>query len=155
MNYDCDFDAVNLYKTILHQLTSLAVRGRSVAPISSSKSKTASDDFKISLAGLEVLVVILQGFLKALHLPGGEDIINEQRSRVRGALQLDVGLVAKKGNSNKASADENAITNDDIQIGTEDLALKIVDAFDKKQLAQQNFETGCIKFKMSFKQGVS
>lgn len=155
LNYDCDFDAVNLYKTILHHLTSLAVRGRSAAPIANSKSKIVSDDFKISLAGLEVLVVILQGFLKALHLPGGEDIMDEQRSRVRGALQLDVGLAAKKDEEKHGSFDNNVITNDDIPIEAEDLALKIVDAFDKKQIAQQNFETGCIKFKLSFKQGVS
>jgi len=154
LNYDCDFDAVNLYKTILHHLTSLAVRGRSGAPTSASKHKLISDDFKISVAGLEVLVVILQGFLKALNLPGGEDAIDEQRSKVRGILQLDVGLAAKD-KIETTTSDDDLNSGEDIQIGTEDLALKIVDAFDKKQLAQQNFETGCIKFKLSFKQGVS
>jgi brefeldin A-inhibited guanine nucleotide-exchange protein len=153
LNYDCDFDAVNLYKTILHHLTSLAVRGRPGSSASGSKHKVISDDFKISVAGLEVLVVILQGFLKALNLPGGEDAIDEQRSKVRGLLQLDVGLAAKD-KVQSTSSDNDLNSGEDIQIGTEDLALKIVDAFDKKQLVQQNFETGCIKFKLSFKQGL-
>ena len=162
LNYDCDFDAVNLYKTIVHHLTSLSVKGRSVQT-PSSKTKSQTENFSLSVAGLEVFVVILQGFLKALDLPGGDDNFDEERSKVRGSLQLDVGMAVKAevGNNlrKQVSTDEMAVTAEEIENiesspSAEDVAGKIVDAFDKKRAAQQNFELGVIKFKLSAKQGL-
>lgn len=162
LNYDCDFDAVNLYKKIVHHLTSLSVRGRSMQT-PSNKSKPVSENFLLSVAGLEVLVVILQGFLKALDLPGGDDKFDEERSKVRGSLQLDVGMAAKSEDDGdmkiKPSQDDLTVTAQEIEnmenaTSNEDVTGKIVDAFDKKRIAQQNFELGCVKFKLSFKQGL-
>jgi brefeldin A-inhibited guanine nucleotide-exchange protein len=165
LNYDCDFDAVNLYKTIVYHLTSLSVRGRTSAPTPTAKAKPASEKFSLSVAGLEVLVVILQGFLKALDLPGGDDIPNEERSKVRGSLQLDVGMAVKSEMDKsirkpRQVAEEVTVTAEELKnmenatSEPEDVAGKIVDAFDKKRAAQQQFELGLVKFKLSAKQGL-
>lgn len=162
LNYDCDFDAVNLYKTIVYHLTSLSVRGRTSSMSTTTKTKTVSEKFSLSVAGLEVLVVILQGFLKALNLPGGDDVNDEERSKVRGSLQLDVGMAVKsemdKSIRKLKSTDEETVTAEEMEsikaARDKDVAGKIVDAFDKKREAQQNFELGVIKFKLSAKQGI-
>ncbi len=126
-----------------------------------------TDDVNISLGALEVLVVTLQAFLKALRLPGGDDNFDEERSKVRGTLQLDVGLAVKNETEhsvNSEGKEETAVLEKDIEIipndipngfaPTEDVAGKIVDAFDKKRIAQRKFETGSIKFRLSAKQGL-
>jgi brefeldin A-inhibited guanine nucleotide-exchange protein len=161
LNNDCDFDAVNLYKTIIHHLTSLAVRGRTIQKAPTNKAKPVSESFSLSVAGLEVLVVILQGFLKALNLAGGDDTFDEGRSKVRGSLQLDVGMAVKEADDtlrkNNSLKDDIAVTAQDIENmenDGEDAAGKIVDAFDKKRAAQQQFELGIIKFKLSAKKGL-
>ena len=41
-----------------------------------------------------------------------------------------------------------------ISLHSGNVAGKIVDAFDKKRISQQNFETGSVKFTLSFKQGL-
>ncbi|ACI64564.1 ArfGEF, partial [Thalassiosira pseudonana CCMP1335] len=111
LNYDCDFDAVNLYKDIVHHVTRISAKA--CAPSSTSApvtKKDADQELELSRTGLEVLVVILRSFLKALDLP-------------------------------------------DIQAAG--FAEKIVDAFDKKRTAQQNFEIGMVKFTLSLKSGIS
>lgn len=161
LNYDCDFDAVNLYKTIVYHLTSLSVKGRISAPTPTNKTKPFNEKFSLSVAGLEVLVVILQGFLKALDLPGGDDVPDEERSKVRGNLQLDVGMAVKSEmdksfRNQKSSIDDVPVTAEEmksIENSSSD-ATKIVDAFDKKREAQQKLELGLVKFKLSAKQGL-
>jgi len=162
LNYDCDFDAVNLYKTIIQHLTSLSVKGRSTTSV---PQKPLADNFTLSVAGLEVLVVILQGFLKALNLPGGDDTTDERNSKakVRGSLTLDVAMAMKNEGDNvlqnQGSREDMIVTAKEIENmenaeSDRDLADKIVDAYDKKRAAQQNFELGSIKFKLSGKQGL-
>lgn len=164
LNYDCDFEAVDLYKTIVQHLTSLSVKNQH-NPTSTS---TTTENFNISLAALEVLVVTLQAFLKALKLPGGDDYFDEERYKVRGQLQLDVGLAVKNETDHsmniEPAKEEMLVSSTEIETlennapngvsSTEDVAGKIVDAFDKKRLAQRNFETGSIKFRLSAKQGL-
>lgn len=166
LNYDCDFEAVDLYKTIVHHLTSLSIKNHRIE----STTVDGSEKFSVSLAALEVLVVTLQAFLKALKLPGGDDILDEERSKVRGNLQLDVGLAVKNEAENSALNDsmkeemvvsakdieniENSMSNDIYNTPSDDVAGKIVDVFDKKRIAQRNFETGSIKFRLNGKQGL-
>lgn len=163
LNYDCDFEAVDLYKTIVQHLTSLSVKNQH----NPTNTSGTTDDVNVSLGALEVLVVTLQAFLKALRLPGGNDNFDEERSKVRGTLQLDVGLAVKNETEhsvNSEGKEEMAVSEKDIEsvpndipngiAPTEDVAGKIVDAFDKKRMAQRNFETGSIKFRLSAKQGL-
>ena len=160
LNYDCDFEAMDLYKTILYHVTSLSVlnhQPQSIATYSSEK-------FTVSLAALEVLVGILQAFLKALDLPGGDDVFDDERSKVRGLFQLDVGIAVKdKSTPSDSVKDDVLVSTKDIakienkmngDFTRENVAGQIADAFDKKRIAQRNFETGSIKFTLSAKEGL-
>ena len=198
LNYDCDFDAVNLYKDIVHHVTRISARA--VAPqvgTEAKNKKIVDQELALSRTGLEVLVVTLQSFLKSLGLPGGDDVFGDSEdgrssslSMLRQTLKIDIGIdtstttVAVLGMENKASAPlasassnpsevsldrsadlsdrSNSIdaTNSEVNamsMTTEssDVAGKIVDAFDKKRTAQQNFEIGRVKFTLSLKSGIA
>ncbi len=162
LNYDCDFEAVDLYKTIVYHLTSLSVKNHQL----SLTATDASEKLTVSIAALEVLVVILQAFLKALNLPGGDDIFDDDRSKLRGTFHLDVGMAVKENPTTTAIdpiKDDLIVSAQDIENieskingngSNENVAGKIVDAFDKKRIAQRNFETGSIKFTLSAKDGL-
>jgi len=187
LNYDCDFDAVNLYKNIIHNLTKLS--GKSRRNQYNANVKEVTEDVALSVAGLEVLVVVLRAFLKALGLPGGDDNLDlgedGTSAGLRGSLKLDVGLALReltKTASSITDADDISVSVSDIESSSkdaqdassldgasgsnqslsslsktpsnEDVAGKIVDAFDKKRTAQQNFQTGCVRFTLSLKSGL-
>mmetsp|Transcript_31336 Transcript_31336/g.37283 ORF Transcript_31336/g.37283 Transcript_31336/m.37283 type:complete len:1900 (-) Transcript_31336:92-5791(-) len=177
LNYDCDFDAVNLFRIIVHNLTALSVRSRNNL---NPGSKNETQVLALSMAGLEVLVVTVRAFLKALNLPGGDDNFDTEDSafaKIRGNLQLDVGMAAKSDDESFLksmagySQSEVDVSSKDIEImqssesmqlanpshngvSTEDVAEKIFNAFDRKQMVQQNLEMGVVKFSLSFKQGL-
>lgn len=114
LDYDCDFDAHDLYKNILDHLTSLVVRlisnhannNKAMVPV----EKSSPYDSILIVAGLDVLVSILQAFLKVLDLPGAdEDFIDEKfigNDKVRGLLQLDVCQTTKALHSKMSSLDD-------------------------------------------------
>lgn len=177
LNYDCDFDAVNLFRIIVHNLTALSVRSRTNL---NPGSKNEAQVLALSMAGLEVLVVTVRAFLKALNLPGGDDNFDTDDSafaKIRGNLQLDVGMAAKSDDESFLksmagySQSEVDVSSKDIEImqssesmqlanpshngvSTQDVAEKIFNAFDRKQLVQQNLEMGVVKFGLSFKKGL-
>ena len=171
LNYDCDFDAVNLYKDIIQNLTKLS--GKSRRNQYNANAKDVTEDVALSVAGLEVLVVVLRAFLKALSLPGGDDNLDlgedGSSSGLRGSLKLDVGLALRELTKTASSineADDISVTVSDIEKSAEaapesksaqkanDVAGQIVDAFDKKRTAQQKFQTACVKFTLSLKSGL-
>ena len=187
LNYDCDFDAVNLYRDIIQNLTKLS--GKSRRNQYNANVKEVTEDVALSVAGLEVLVVVLRAFLKALGLPGGDDNLDlgedGSSSGLRGSLKLDVGLALReltKTASSVIDADDVSVSVSDIERSSmdaqdastnslggasnqsqssltkissnDDVAGQIVDAFDKKRTAQQNFQTGCVRFTLSLKSGL-
>jgi brefeldin A-inhibited guanine nucleotide-exchange protein len=166
LNYDCDFDAKNLYKDIVHILTKLGGKTTS-APTPGLSKKDAEEEYELSLAGMEVLVTILKAFLRALGLPGGDlgddDTAGE---RIRGILDIDIGLAAKPIEPKDTIAE--SVTSDEQSLGSRsrnmadpddtssaDAAGKIVDAFEMKRNAEQNFELGAVKFTLSLKSGLN
>lgn len=165
LNYDCDLDARNLYKEIVHNLTKLSGKS-SIMNVASMTKKEAEQEFELSLAGSEALVAILQAFLQALELPGGEDITSEDSAsaRLREILKLDVVHASKslesrpEAQAKKAPepADEVSIASSNEANGesSSDMAGKIVGTFEKKQSTQQNFELGAVKFTLSLKSGI-
>lgn len=165
LNYDCDLDARNLYKEIVNNLTKLSGKA-SIMNVANMTKKDAEREFELSLAGSEVLVAILQAFLQALELPGGEDVTNEDSAsaRLREILKLDVvyaskSLEKKRSKRRKKKSiepDEVSTTssNDAKGESSSDMAGKIVGTFEKKQSTQQNFELGAVKFTLSLKQGI-
>lgn len=182
LNYDCDFDAVNLYKDIVHHVTRISAKAcapktQSTASTSMTK-KLADQEMDLSRTGLEVLVVILRSFLKSLGLPGGDDVFDDSDgssslAQLRQTLKIDIGMEAtaetpdKKTASNKSSdvslAQSDNSESNEAPGGSPNLrdsassgvANKIVDAFDKKRNAQQNLEIGRVKFTLSFKGGLN
>lgn len=182
LNYDCDFDAVNLYKDIVHHVTRISAKAcapknpKNNVGSASAMKKIADQEMDLSRTGLEVLVVILRSFLKSLGLPGGDDVFDEDGSSslslLRQSLKIDIGedaaanggIVERKQSSNDSDlsldkstdSGENQLKNtlSDGQ-SSSGVAGKIVDAFDKKRTAQQNFEIGRVKFKLSLKDGLN
>ena len=165
LNYDCDFDAVNLYKEIVHNLTKLSGKATSQQTANMTK-KEIEQDFELSLAGVEVLVTILKAFLNALGLPGGDEDPNEDSAtaRLRSLLQIDVGLAAKPVVTKQGSSQlpvikgEESFSAGDFGPPTPSesahVAGKIVNAFEFKRAAEQNFELGTVKFALSLKDGL-
>lgn len=178
LNYDCDFDAVNLYKDIVHHVTRISAKACAPKTTANSNAtkKSADQELDLSMTGLEVLVVILRSFLKSLGLPGGDDVFDESDglsslSLLRQSLKIDIGEDAPtvdNGNERQSSSNKSSDVSLDKEDDSEDqlnnsmsehsgseVAHKIVDAFDKKRTAQQNLEIGRVKFKLSFKGGLS
>lgn len=172
LNYDCDFDAVNLFKDIVHHVTRISAKA--CAPSSGAYAgsthaakKSADQELDLSRTGLEVLVVILRSFLKSLGLPGGDDVFDESGgssslSQLRQTLKIDIGLddahAEKESDISLERSDSVEYHESHSIVAPEppsDVAGKIVDAFDKKRTAQQNFEIGRVKFKLSLKGGLS
>lgn len=181
LNYDCDFDAVNLYRDIIQNLTKLS--GKNRRNQYNANVKDVSEDVSLSVAGLEVLVVTLRAFLKALDLPGGKDNLDlgedaTTTSGLRGRLKLDVGLALReltdtasgRGSEDlhladseisegasedaKALAEGTGAISKSNAVTNDDVAGQIVDAFDKKRTQQQQFETGRVRFTLSPKSGL-
>eukprot|EP00547_Thalassionema_nitzschioides_P000436 CAMPEP_0194204202 /NCGR_PEP_ID=MMETSP0156-20130528/3798_1 /TAXON_ID=33649 /ORGANISM="Thalassionema nitzschioides, Strain L26-B" /LENGTH=2109 /DNA_ID=CAMNT_0038930161 /DNA_START=16 /DNA_END=6345 /DNA_ORIENTATION=- len=162
LNYDCDMDANNLYKEIVHNLTKLSGKFTALQNANSSK-KEAEQDFEISLAGLEVLVTILRAFLKAMGLPVAEEEEGDSAAaRLRQSLQIDVSMTTASSQTvsqqkNPANSKEEDISEEDFKIAAKapaSEASKIVDAFETKRAQQQNFEIGVVKFTLSLKSGL-
>jgi hypothetical protein len=168
LNYDCDFDAVNLYKDIVHHVTRISARACAPSNSATVTKKDLDQEIDLSRTGLEVLVVILRSFLKALDLPGGDDVFDENDgssslSLLRQNLKLDIKNESdfddKISNRNHSSADtmsDKVDSNSELhRMGSSSgFAEKIVDAFDKKRTAEQNFEIGMVKFTLSLKSGL-
>jgi brefeldin A-inhibited guanine nucleotide-exchange protein len=165
LNYDCDLDALSLYKEIVHNLTKLSGKSSTGTSSSSLTKKEAEHEFELCLAGSEVLVTILQAFLKALDLPGGEDVMGDDSAsaRLRDILKLDVGLPAKTfelsepkmaSDTEESSVCSSKEGQEQAPSTSSDVADKIVGTFEMKRTAQQNFELGRVKFTLSHKAGI-
>ena len=159
LNYDCDFDAVNLYKNIVDNLTRLC--SKSPSKIVTTK-KDVLEAMQLKTAALETLVVILQAFLKALNLPGGDDELNK-RSKLLDNLHVDIDDIVPNKNLNNENEEalpltpsnvKNPVSSSEDELNSEDVAAKVVGAFDRKRVAEQNFVIGLVKFNLSLKAGL-
>lgn len=143
LNYDCDFDAVDLYKNIVTSLTRVS-QGK-------MKSRTGShteleQESELAISSLEVLIKILRALLKLLELPGG--IAPEDTAKnilLKSIVQLDIGVAAipSKVRLQKKSS-----------IMSEDRDEHFSDTLDRKRSRQQHFEVGVVRFKQSIKKGL-
>lgn len=158
LNYDCDFDAVDLYKNIVLSLTKLS-QGKMRARTGSKKE--IQQEQELAITGLEVLVVILRAMLKLLDLPGGiEQEDTAKNVLLKSLMQLDIGVAALPASraklQSKNSIIESRLTHgeDAEGSGSRPAALeKAVDILDRKRTAQQNFESGCVAFTQSIRKG--
>eukprot|EP00984_Skeletonema_dohrnii_P005154 scaffold1815_cov147-Skeletonema_dohrnii-CCMP3373.AAC.6 len=168
LNYDCDFDAVNLYKDIVYHVTRISAKTCAQPNSNTVTKKVADQELELSRTGLEVLVVILRSFLKALNLPGGDDAFESDGSSslslLRQNLKLDPSMDGDANDENMSpdkdrdlSGQSTPLKDDasETQLERDTSALEIVNAFDKKRTAQQNFEIGKVKFTLSLKSGLN
>ncbi|KAL3938388.1 MAG: hypothetical protein SGBAC_006689 [Bacillariaceae sp.] len=179
LNYDCDFDAMNLYKDILFHLTKLSGKCTEKIPPSMNK-KDAEELFELSLAAVEVLVSVLHTFLKALDMPAeNHSKINDTAGKkIRAILGLkDVGQFKLQQQTQQQQEEtQHQHSLDDADDGSEQQGLtarsrsssassfgdsasqlvadQIVGAFDRKRNLEQNFQMGSIKFTLSLKSGL-
>jgi len=157
LNYDCDFDAIDLYKNIVLSLTKLS-QGKMRARTGSKKE--IQQEQELAITGLEVLVVILRAMLKLLDLPGGiEQEDTAKNVLLKSLMQLDIGVAALPAPraiiKSKSSIIENKATDDSEGSGSGMAALeKAVGILDRKRTAQQNFESGCVAFTQSIRKGI-
>jgi len=170
LNYDCDFDAVNLYKDIVYHVTRISAKTCAQPNANTVTKKVADQELDLSRTGLEVLVVILRSFLKALNLPGGDDVFESDGSSslslLRQNLKLDASMDGGSSDENKfpdkdrdTSGQSTPIKDDasdnQLERDASEFAGEIVNAFDKKRTAQQNFVIGKVKFTLSLKSGLN
>ncbi|CAJ1959317.1 unnamed protein product [Cylindrotheca closterium] len=181
LNYDCDFDAMNLYKDILFHLTKLSGKSTEKIPSNMSK-KDAEEHFELSLAAVEVLVSVLHSFLKALNMPAANHskINDTAGKKIRAILGLkdvgqfklqqqtqdtqnqqqqqlddpDDGSVQRGLTARSRSSSYNSSDNSLDGSASQLVADQIVDAFDRKRNLEQNFQMGSIKFTLSLKSGL-
>ena len=94
LNYDCDFDSMNLYKDIVFHLAQVCAKSTMMSmdhtSAGRSKQKELEEHSELSLASCEVLVTILQAFLKALNIQiNADDNIDTAGTKIRKELDLE------------------------------------------------------------------
>lgn len=171
LNYDCDFDSMNLYKDIVFHLTKLSGKSTAQPPTNLSKKDT-EEHFELCLAAVEVLVSLLHTFLKALGMPASnhKEINDTAGRKIRAILGLkDVGqFKLQQAEMQQLAATEldeldesyvnvnlsRSSSSASLDNSSAQLADQIVNAFDRKRNAEQNFEMGSIRFNLSLKSGL-
>mmetsp|Transcript_7450 Transcript_7450/g.21709 ORF Transcript_7450/g.21709 Transcript_7450/m.21709 type:complete len:1742 (-) Transcript_7450:1355-6580(-) len=97
LNYDCDFDSMNLYKDIVFHLSQLCAKSSiaSFEPAGRSKQKDAEENAELTLAGTEIMVTILQAFLEALNIPtDDEETIDTAGKKIRKDLHIEEVMIS-------------------------------------------------------------
>lgn len=124
MNYDCDYESVNLYEHILNALAKVA-RG------SKSDGKTDSiDEHEMKLYALNSCVNILGSLIKACPSLSDETAPN---SPARSRDDMD---------------DARSV------VSESSIGLGLLEVFDAKRKHLETFQTGCVKFALKPKAGI-
>ena len=154
INYDCDFEAIDLFRRIVDGFAkiaknpSLQATKSSVDFISSAGKRALMEEHTIRMKGLEGLVIVLKSLLSSAGLKSNEDDINLTNP------QADL----KKSNDGRDSpirtmddeTDSNLLSSPVPLLGETD----IVDVFDRKQKIQEEIETGILQFNLNTKKGL-
>ena len=153
LNYDCDLEADNLYKKIILHMTKL------VKSSTNSTNKVEIEEFVVlRFVGLEIMVVVLQAFLKAIDLPGQGDEISSSSTAF-----LDIGNLKSAetssnggGSGSGGGSGGGAVNEDSVHSNTnsEVAAKNVVEAYDRKRDREATFETGVVKFTLNMKEGL-
>jgi len=154
LNYDCDYDAVNLYENIVNSLTRVS-RGKVTSRTGSRVELQREAD--LALYALEVLIVILRAMLSLLDLPGGIPRAEavENNILLKSLTQLDIGMAAvdapkimlqRQGSVNTPTSSS--------AVRAESMEENFTDTLDRKRTDAQKFDIGSIRFKQSINQGM-
>ncbi|KAG7370181.1 RalF-like Dot/Icm system translocated protein [Nitzschia inconspicua] len=184
INYDCDLNAMNLYKEIVLHLTKLS--GKSIMKQFTNLNmakKDMEENQDLSLAGSEVLVTILQSFMDALGMTStsNSDLNDTAGKKIRKALNIEavatprnslqystkkIPVMSPKdvrdmngtdsvGRPSVGKPNETFSVKNGIIAGSSKNAGEIAGRASAKQHRDQNFELGAVKFTLDLKKGLN
>jgi len=147
VNYDCDFDATNLFSRMVSALARIAknpiisnASRLSVDFMASSTKKLQNEDVLMRTSGLEVLVTILRSLAASINLQSSYGASQKDESKTAKQL-IDPSESIQSLSSPHEASEENITVN-------------IVEAFDKKVKIQEEIEMGILRFNMSPMKGL-
>jgi len=154
INYDCDFEAIDLFRRIVDGFAkiaknpSLQATKSSVDFISSAGKRALMEEHTIRMKGLEGLVIVLKSLLSSAGLKTNEDDISATNSNLDLRKSNNDGRDSPTRNDD--DNDPNIISSPIPMLGETD----IVDVFDRKQKIQEEIETGILQFNLNTKKGL-
>jgi brefeldin A-inhibited guanine nucleotide-exchange protein len=162
LNYDCDFDGMTIFKDIVTNLSKLAEKSITDENVSQEDDE---EQFELSLAATEIIVTILNTFLKTMGMTGEDhkEINDTAGKKIRETLKLeDVGLSLLQDQQEDQSRTGETFDNPEISAvasmptdtDSSDMLGKIVGVFDRKRTAEQSFELGAAEFTLDVESGL-
>jgi brefeldin A-inhibited guanine nucleotide-exchange protein len=168
INYDCDFESIDLFRRIVDGFSkiaknpSLAASKSQLDFMTSNGKRTLLEEQTIRMKGLEGLVTILKSLIKAGSFQQASDDSTVNATVTRGHRSSTNILISPSKNSindddsnelDNIAIDPVASTsaNDD----DENKVTKIVEVFDRKQKIQEEIENGILKFNINSKKGLA
>jgi len=165
LNYDCDIDGMSIYKDIITNLGKVAVL--STKEPSAGEDKETEEDLTLGFAAVEVLVIILNTFLKTMGMDKRRhrEMNDMAGKQIRKLLELkEVGrLLQEMGEEEDDEPEpeekkiEEHMEDPDIRasiMDQTDTLQQMVSIFDRKRNAEQSFELGAVKFTLSISGGL-
>ena len=179
LNYDCDFDGMNLYKDIVTNLAELAEKSTKKTTVVSKKDE--EEQFELSLAAVEILVTILHTFLMTMGrgFDNHRDINDTAGKKMREALQLGGSaheFLKKKQQEQQEEEEESSAelhkdgktksftpfgSHSNLESSESNMSKEIdnlgavIDIFDRKRNAEKSFGAGGAKFNFSVDEGLA
>jgi brefeldin A-inhibited guanine nucleotide-exchange protein len=153
VNYDCDFEAIDLFKRIVDGFAKIAKH---------NPTKLTNELSNLRIMGLEGLVVVLRSLLNSSYF--GQVGIDDLMKPLSPDLSKSSAIMPKtydtgkpiKSPSLSALADDEAGGNvDDIVVNSSVFSSDAVEKFDKKKRIHEEIETGILKFNLSPKKGLA
>ena len=164
INYDCDFESIDLFRRIVDGFSkiaknpSLAASKSQLDFMTSNGKRALLEEQTIRMKGLEGLTTILKSLIKA----GSFQQSNDDASVTRGHRSSTITLISPlKNGSNDDDSNEldniaiDAVAPSSANDDDDNKVTKIVEVFDRKQKIQEEIENGILKFNISSKKGLA
>ncbi|CAJ1934392.1 unnamed protein product [Cylindrotheca closterium] len=165
LNYDCDVDGMRIYNDIVTNLGTVAIL--STKEPSAGEDKELEEELTLGFAAVEVLVIILNTFLKTMGLEKRRhrEMNDMAGKQIRKLLQLkEVGRLLQEMEEEEDDEQEpeektleEHMEDPDIRasiMDQTDTLRQMVNVFDRKRNAEQSFELGAVKFTLSISGGL-
>jgi len=157
INYDCDLDAIDLYKRIVDGFArttknpNLSFYGGRLAIdfISSAGQKAEAEDDKLRKAGLEGVVTILRSLLRT------RGILDDNAENTGGPATPEPPTTSTHDEDIVMNAESSDIGTDGGGASALNDVTSVVTTFDKKQRVKEEIATGILKFNLSSKKGLT
>eukprot|EP00937_MAST-01D_sp_MAST-1D-sp2_P002936 g2936.t1 len=152
LNYDCDFDSIDLFKRIVHALSKVA-KGRAERDVTGNR-RTEKEETALRLLGLESLVSIVKSLVDSAQL--------DKAAEARGALVGAGGGGARAGSAGAVNDDDDDEAEAKAEADGADVEPRkrsdtntIVGSFATKQRRKDELDTAVLKFNLKPKTGIA